>query len=47
MDYIYVWEHFGGGQHIDADWSMNFEDLYSLELDFMDICAVNVFPFLL
>ena len=34
MDYIYVWEHFGGGQHIDADWSMNFEDLYSLELDF-------------
>ena len=29
-----VWEHSGGGRHIDADWSPNFEDLYSPELDF-------------
>ena len=34
MDYIYVWEHSGGGRHIDVDWSPNFEDLYSPELDF-------------
>lgn len=34
MGYIYVWEHSGGDRHIDADWSPNFEDLYSLELDF-------------
>ena len=34
MGYIYVWEHFGGNQHIDADWSSIFEDLYSPELDF-------------
>ena len=26
---IDVWEHFGGGRHIDADWSPIFEDLYS------------------
>ena len=32
--YIYVWEHSGGGRHIDADWSPNFKDLYSPELDF-------------
>ena len=32
--YIYVWEHFGSGRHIDADWSPTFEDLYSPELDF-------------
>ena len=34
MSYIYVWEHFGGGRHIDADWSSTFEDLYSPKLDF-------------
>ena len=34
MGYICVWEHSGGGRHIDADWSPNFEDLYSPELDF-------------
>ena len=34
MGYIYVWEHSGGVRHIDADWSPNFEDLYSPELDF-------------
>ena len=47
MGYIDVWEHSGGGRHIDVDWSPNFEELYSPELDFMDICTVNVFPFLL
>ena len=35
MGYIYVLEYFGGGRHIDANWSSIFEDLYSLELDFM------------
>ena len=45
--YTDVWEHSGGDRHIDVDWSPNFEDLYSLELDFMDICAASVFPFLL
>ncbi|RVX03964.1 hypothetical protein CK203_021755 [Vitis vinifera] len=40
MGYIYVWEHSGGGRHIDADWSPNFEDLYSPELDFrILVCA--------
>ena len=34
MTYIYVWEHFEGGQHIDVDWSPTFEDLCNLELDF-------------
>ncbi|RVW50147.1 hypothetical protein CK203_096893 [Vitis vinifera] len=34
MGYIYVWGHSGGGRHIDADWSPNYEDLYSLKLDF-------------
>ena len=33
MDYIHVWEHFGGGRHIDAKES-NFEDWYGKELDF-------------
>ena len=47
MGYIYVWEHSGGDRHIDVDWSPNFEDLYSLELGFMDICAINMFPFFL
>ena len=34
MSYIYVWEHFGSGRHIDANWSPIFEDLFNLELDF-------------
>ena len=34
MGYIDVWEHSGGGRHIVVYWSPNFEDLYSLELDF-------------
>ena len=34
MSYIYVCEHFGGGRHIDADWSLVFEDLYSPKPDF-------------
>ena len=33
MGYIYVWEHSGGGRHIDADQRLNFEDLYNPELD--------------
>ena len=45
--YINVWEHSEGGGHIDAGWSPIFEDLYSLELGFMDICVTSVFPFLL
>ena len=47
MGYIYVWEHFGGGRHTNADWSPIFEDLYSLELGFMDIYVTSVFLFLL
>ena len=47
MGYIDVWEHFLGGRHIDADWSLIFEDLYSPKLGFMDICVTNVFHFLL
>ena len=47
MGYIDVWEHSGGGRHIDTDWSSIFEDLYSLELGFMDICVISVFLFLL
>ena len=47
MDYIYVWEHFVGDRHIDANWSLTFEDLYSLELDFMDIYVISCFFFLL
>ena len=35
MGYIYVWEHYGYGRHIDAALSLIFEDLYSPELDFM------------
>ena len=45
MGYIYVGGHFRGGQHIDVDLSPTFEDLYSLELDFMDICVISVFLF--
>ena len=47
MGYIYVWEHSRGSGHTDADWSLIFEDLYNLELGFMDICVTNVFLFLL
>ena len=47
MGYIYVWEHSGGDRHIDADWSLIIEDLYSLELGFMDICVTSVFHLLL
>ena len=47
MGYIYVWEHSRGGRHIDVDWRPIFEDLYSIELGFMDICATNMFPLLL
>ena len=46
MSYINVWEHYGGGQHTNADWSPIFEDLYSPKLGFMDICVTNVFLFL-
>ena len=45
MGYIYVWEHFGGGQHTDADWSPIFKDLYIPELGFMDNCVTGVFLF--
>ncbi|KAL6314910.1 hypothetical protein AAG906_029129 [Vitis piasezkii] len=38
--YIDVWEHFGD-RHINADWSLIIEGLYSSELDFMDICATR------
>ena len=47
MGYIDVWEHSRGGRHIDADWSPILEDLYSLELGFMDIFVISVFLFLL
>ena len=47
MSYIDVWEHSRGGEHTDADWRPIFEDLYSPELDFMDICVTSVFLFLL
>ena len=49
MSYIYVLEHFGGGQHIDVDWSPIFEELYSLELDLRilyDQCAFFVLSLL-
>ena len=45
MVYIYVWEYYGESQHIDTDWSPIFEDLYSVELDFQDICVTDVFSF--
>ena len=47
MGYIDVWEHSGGGRHIDVDWCSIFEDLYSPELGFMDICVISVSRFLL
>lgn len=34
MDYMYVWEHSRGARHINVAWSLIFEDLYSLKLDF-------------
>ena len=46
MGYIGVWEHSRGNGNNVVDWSLIFEDLYSLELGFMDICVTNVFPFL-
>ena len=50
MGYIYVWEPSGGGQHIDADWSPNYEDLYGLEQDFRifvwPVCFIFCFSFL-
>ena len=45
MGYIDVWEHSGGVGHIDADQSPIFEDLYSLELGFMDIYVTSVCVF--
>ena len=45
MGYIDVWENFGGGRHIDVDWSPFSKDLYSPELGFMDIYVTNVFLF--
>ena len=39
MGYIYVWECYGVGQHVDASWSSIFEDLYSLELDLRYLCG--------
>ena len=45
--YIDVWEHSRGDGHTDADWSLIFEDLYSPQLGFMDICVTSVFHFLL
>ena len=47
MGYIDVREHSGGEQHFVVDWSPIIIDLYSPELDFMDICVASVFPFLL
>ena len=45
MGYIDVQEHSRGDGNNDVDWSLIFEDLYSLELGFMDICVTNVFFF--
>ena len=42
--YTDVWEYSGGERHVDVDWSLIIEDLYSPELGFMDICVANVFP---
>ena len=44
--YTDVWEHPGGEQRIDVDWSPIIEDLYNPELGFMDIYAASVFPIL-
>ena len=46
MGYIGVWEHSRGNGNNVVDWSLIFEDLYSLELGFMDICVTSVFHFL-
>ena len=45
MDYIDVWEHFGGGRHINVDWTPISKDLYSPKLSFMDICVTGMFSF--
>ena len=34
INYIHVWELPRGGRHIDANWSLIFEDSYSPKLDF-------------
>ena len=47
MCYINVQEHSRGGRHINANWSPIFEDLYSPELGFMDICATSMLSLLL
>ena len=47
MGYINVLEHSGQGRHINVDQSPIFEDLYNLELGFMDIYVTSVFSFLL
>ena len=46
MGYIDAREHSGGDRHIDADWSLIIEDLYSPELGFMDIRVTSVFSLL-
>ena len=45
--YIDAREHSRGERHFDVDWSPIIEDLYSLELGFMNICAANMFSLLL
>ena len=45
MGYIDVRKHSGGERHFDVDGSPIIEDLYSLELGFMDICVASMFPF--
>ena len=47
MGYTDVWEYSGEKRHVGADWSPIIEDLYSLELGFMDSRATSVFPLLL
>ena len=43
LGYIYVWEHFGGGRHMDVDWSPIFANLYSPKARFQDICVTSMF----
>ena len=45
MGYIDAREHSRGERHFDVDQSLIIEDLYSLNLGFMDICVASVFPF--
>ena len=45
MCYMYIWEHYEKGRHIDVAWSLIFEDLYSLEIDLgylCDQCALQI-----